>query len=96
MLIVDTGQFISRETNKTSTVRASREVILAAGAVRSPQILQLSGVGPRKLLEGLGIECVVDLPGVGRNFQDQPTIYMQFSCRCIRSWRSGDGANEEE
>ncbi|TIA55450.1 glucose-methanol-choline oxidoreductase [Aureobasidium pullulans] len=71
--------FISRETNKTGTVRASREVILAAGAVRSPQILQLSGVGPRKLLEGLGIECVVDLPGVGRNFQDQPTIYMQFS-----------------
>lgn len=91
MLIVDTGQFISRETNKTSTVEASREVILAAGAVRSPQILQLSGVGPKKLLEGLGIECVVDLPGVGRNFQDQPTIYMQFSCRCLFVCEVGGG-----
>lgn len=58
------------------TVRASREVILAAGAVWSPQILQLSGVGSRKLLSGLGIRMVEDLPGVGYNFHDQPNYYI--------------------
>ena len=74
---------MSRTTNETSTVRANREVILAAGAVRTPQTLQLSGVGPEALLSSLGIETVVDLP-VGSNFQDQPTLYMQFTCgSCI-------------
>jgi choline dehydrogenase-like flavoprotein len=48
--------------------------------VRTPQILQLSGVGPGPLLSSLGIKTIVDLPGVGSNFQDQPTLYMQFSC----------------
>ncbi|KAG9964118.1 alcohol oxidase, partial [Aureobasidium melanogenum] len=56
-----------------------REIIMAAGAARTPQILQLSGIGPEPLLSHLGIETVVGLPGVGSNFQDQPTLYMQFS-----------------
>jgi choline dehydrogenase-like flavoprotein len=76
---------MSRTTNETSTVRVSREVILAAGAVRTPQILQLSGVGPEPLLSSLGIKTLFDLPGVGSNFQDQPTLYMQFSCKlCVQ------------
>jgi choline dehydrogenase-like flavoprotein len=53
---------------------------MAAGAHNTPQILQLSGIGPKQLLISLGIKNVVDLPGVGRNFQDQPTLYMQYSC----------------
>ncbi|KAI7183275.1 GMC oxidoreductase [Hortaea werneckii] len=65
--------------NQVSNARACREIILAAGAPYSPQILQLSGIGPRKLLEGLGIETIVDLPGVGSNFQDQPTMFMQYT-----------------
>ncbi|KAI7317286.1 glucose-methanol-choline oxidoreductase [Hortaea werneckii] len=65
--------------NPVSNAKACREIILAAGAPYSPQILQLSGIGPRKLLEGLGIETVVDLPGVGSNFQDQPTMFMQYT-----------------
>ncbi len=52
------------------TVRAEREVVLAAGAIDSPRLLLLSGVGPADELRGLDIAPVVDLPGVGRNLQD--------------------------
>jgi len=49
---------------------ADREVILSAGALQSPQILQLSGIGPADLLRGLGIPAIADSPDVGRNLQD--------------------------
>lgn len=52
------------------TVRARAEVILAAGGLASPKLLQLSGIGPGALLQGMGIAVVKDLPGVGENFQD--------------------------
>ncbi|KAJ9648963.1 hypothetical protein H2199_000876 [Coniosporium tulheliwenetii] len=61
------------------TVKARKEVILAAGAVHSPQILQLSGIGPKGVMQDLGIEPQVYLPGVGQNFQDHPTIYPVFN-----------------
>src|SRR5690606_20875175 len=50
--------------------RADREVILAAGAIQSPQLLQLSGIGPAGLLERLGIPVLVDAPEVGENLKD--------------------------
>ncbi len=53
------------------TLRASREVILAGGAFNTPQILMLSGIGPRIKLERHGIQVRVDLPGVGTNLQDR-------------------------
>ncbi|RYO86799.1 hypothetical protein DL766_000161 [Monosporascus sp. MC13-8B] len=56
------------------TIKADREVILAAGAIHSPQILQLSGIGPKKILDSAGIDTVVDMPGVGQNFQDHPVL----------------------
>ncbi|KAL8632744.1 hypothetical protein Q9189_001449, partial [Teloschistes chrysophthalmus] len=69
-------QYVSRNNTKVvQSVSAKQEVILAAGAPRSPQILQVSGIGPRKLLAGLGIEVVEDLPGVGYNFHDQPAMF---------------------
>ncbi|KAF2460782.1 GMC oxidoreductase-like protein [Lineolata rhizophorae] len=55
-------------------VTAEFEVILSAGAVHTPQILQRSGIGPRELLESAGIEVAVELPGVGQNFQDHPSV----------------------
>ena len=62
-------------------MKASLEVIIAAGAQRSPQILQLSGIGPKALLSRYNISVIEDLPGVGYNFQDQPSyyIYLQYS-----------------
>ncbi|MGB9186231.1 MAG: GMC family oxidoreductase N-terminal domain-containing protein [Solirubrobacteraceae bacterium] len=58
------------------TLRAGREVILSAGAINSPQLLMLSGIGPADELRGHGIEVRHDLPGVGRNLQDHPFITM--------------------
>ena len=59
---------------KLLQVRAAREVILSAGSIGSPQILQLSGIGPGALLRKHGIEVVVDSPGVGANLQDHLQI----------------------
>ncbi|GAA5839675.1 hypothetical protein JCM9279_005137 [Rhodotorula babjevae] len=53
---------------------ATREVILSAGAVQSPQLLELSGVGNPSILTPLGISTIVDLPAVGENLQDHPAI----------------------
>jgi choline dehydrogenase len=60
------------------TVRAAREVILCAGAVQSPQLLQLSGIGPASLLAEHGIPVVADLRGVGENLQDHLQIRLIY------------------
>jgi choline dehydrogenase len=59
---------------------AGREVLLCAGAIASPQILQRSGVGAPALLAALGVPLVHDLPGVGENLQDHLEVYMQYAC----------------
>ncbi|XDA98948.1 GMC family oxidoreductase N-terminal domain-containing protein [Sulfitobacter sp. LCG007] len=61
--------------------RARREVILAAGAVNSPQLLQLSGIGPANLLKDKGIEVVQAMPGVGSNLQDHLCIDHVYRAR---------------
>ncbi|NQX29993.1 choline dehydrogenase [Microbacteriaceae bacterium VKM Ac-2854] len=66
--------------NGRSHVAKAREVILCGGAINTPQLLQLSGVGSREHLEGLGIRTVVDLPGVGANLQDHLEVYVQYAC----------------
>ena len=63
------------------TAHARREVLLCAGAIASPQILQRSGVGPAALLRSVGVPVVLDLPGVGANLQDHLEIYQQYECR---------------
>ena len=63
---------------QTITARAGRETILSAGALQSPQLLQLSGIGAGSLLQGLGIPVVQDLPGVGQNLQDHLIQRMMY------------------
>ncbi|KAK3687827.1 hypothetical protein B0T22DRAFT_510753 [Podospora appendiculata] len=70
---VATGvQFVFKVDNTIYTVKASKEVILSAGTMHTPQLLQLSGIGPAGLLKKANIAVKVDLPGVGSNFQDHP------------------------
>ena len=64
-------------------VRAKREVLLCGGTINSPQILQLSGVGPGALLQELGIAVMHDLPGVGENLQDHVGGRMIYRCHGI-------------
>ena len=64
-------------------VKAGKEVVVAAGAIHSPQVLQRSGIGPKKLLEEAGVEVVVDLPGVGSNLQDHAVAGISFRCKSI-------------
>ncbi|WFD27260.1 hypothetical protein MNAN1_002256 [Malassezia nana] len=61
------------------TVNAAREVIISAGSINTPQILQLSGIGDAKFLQGKKIDVVVDLPGVGYNLHDHLSSYVQWS-----------------
>ena len=62
-------------------VFTSREVILCGGAINTPQILQLSGIGNEKDLAPLGIKMVHHLPGVGANLQDHLEVYVQYKCK---------------
>jgi choline dehydrogenase len=70
------GVRLRRGSSGIETVRAEREVLLAAGAIGSPQLLLLSGIGPAEELAAVGLETRLDLPGVGRNLQDHPFVTM--------------------
>lgn len=64
----------------SKTAYAAKEVLLCAGAIASPQILQRSGIGPGAWLRELDINEILDLPGVGNNLQDHLELYMQYEC----------------
>lgn len=66
---------------KTETAATSNEVILSAGSIGSPHILQLSGIGDKDILEKVGIEVKHHLPGVGQNLQDHLEFYFQYKCK---------------
>ncbi|GKT85546.1 GMC oxidoreductase [Colletotrichum tofieldiae] len=73
-------QFASEPLGINRTVTTNKEVILAAGAIQSPTLLQVSGIGPKKVLKPLNISLQIDLPGVGNNFQDHPMAQFPFEC----------------
>src|SRR5215204_7204452 len=72
------GVEYSRGRRRSRNVRAG-EVILCGGAINSPQLLQLSGIGAASELRALGIDVVTDVPGVGENLQDHLEVYVQHS-----------------
>jgi choline dehydrogenase len=61
---------VYQKDGETQSAQANREVIICSGAINSPQLLMLSGIGPKETLAQFGIPVVMDLPGVGQNFQD--------------------------
>ena len=67
------------QNGKIQRVRARKEVIVSGGAVNSPQLLLLSGIGPKKHLESLGIPVVKDLPGVGENLHNHVSFGLNFT-----------------
>ena len=71
---------VYRQAGREVNVTARREVILSAGALQSPQLLQLSGIGPPALLQGFGIPVVHGLAGVGENLQDHLQARVIFRC----------------
>jgi len=83
-----------RQGGTTKTAHAKAEVIVAGGAFNSPQLLQLSGLGPADLLRSHGIAVIADMPGIGADLQDHLQIRMLYRCTepitmndVINNWR---------
>ncbi|MEB3370919.1 GMC family oxidoreductase [Saccharopolyspora mangrovi] len=89
------GVLVRDGRGTTREIRANREVVLCCGAVDSPRLLQLSGIGPREVLERAGIDVRVDLPGVGENLQDHAEGLVVWEARrrpsmtCASGWDAG-------
>ncbi|MEL7013505.1 MAG: choline dehydrogenase [Pseudomonadota bacterium] len=77
-VVMQEGRAVGVETSK-GTLRARKEVILAASSINSPKILMLSGIGPGQHLAEHGIDVVADRPGVGANLQDHLELYVQMA-----------------
>lgn len=81
-VLIERGRAVGIEGSRLDevvTIRAEREVILAAGAYQSPKLLMLSGIGEAQDLAAHGIPVVVDQPDVGRNLQDHPHVWLSFT-----------------
>ncbi|MGI9292462.1 MAG: GMC family oxidoreductase N-terminal domain-containing protein, partial [Pseudomonadales bacterium] len=69
------------QRKQTHRVYAAKEVILSAGSIGSPMLLQMSGVGPGAVLQAAGVKVKHDLPGVGENLQDHIEVYFQYESK---------------
>lgn len=82
-VIIQQGKAIGVEFEKSGKIiqtLAQKEVISSAGSIGSPQLLQLSGIGPKSVLDKAGVKVELDLPGVGQNLQDHLEVYFQYHC----------------
>ena len=75
-----TGVLYKHDNGNTVTVSAAKEVILSAGAIGSPHLLMLSGIGPAEHLEEMGVPVVKNLPGVGQNLNEHPDFVLKYKC----------------
>ena len=73
-------EIVDRPGGRPQGVRAEREVIVSGGAIGSPRLLQLSGIGPADHLRSVGVDIVHDLPGVGSNMQDHLDLFVIAEC----------------
>lgn len=83
-IVIEDGRAVGVEVTRrgsTETIRARREVIVAASSINSPKLLMLSGIGPAAHLAEHGIEIIADRPGVGANLQDHLELYIQMAAR---------------
>ncbi|OHW94724.1 glucose-methanol-choline oxidoreductase [Colletotrichum incanum] len=78
-------EYTSTASNCSGTISAAKEVILTAGAFQSPQLLQVSGVGPKDLLSKYGIPVVADVPAVGQGMRDHMTIFASYQVNVLTS-----------
>ncbi len=74
------------EQGRSKILRAEREVIVTAGALNSPKVLLLSGIGPAAHLREVGVNVVHDLPGVGQNLHDHLDIFMMYNVKGVHSY----------
>lgn len=79
-IVVEKGRAVGVELAGKGVLRAAQEVILSSGAIGSPRLLQLSGIGPADHLRGLGINVVCDQPQVGANLQDHLDLFVIAEC----------------
>lgn len=77
-----------KQSNSTIEVRARREIILCAGALNTPKLLQLSGIGPANVLGDLGIKVRIDLRGVGNNLRDHYGVRMVSTLKDVKTFNS--------
>ena len=77
---------------KPVQLQANKEVIVSGGAINSPQVLMLSGIGPKDHLAEHGIETLVDLPGVGQNLQDHLDAIVQHRCKAKEGYAVAFGS----
>ena len=82
-IVIEKGQAVGVEYEKNGIkrqARASHSVIISCGAIKTPQLLMLSGIGPAGALKAMDIAAIQDLPGVGQNLQDHLTVTTAFQC----------------
>ena len=82
-VLIESGKAVGveyRQGGELKLARANKSVILSGGAINSPQLLMLSGVGPADHIKSQGIDVLVDLPGVGQNLQDHFEVCLQQEC----------------
>ena len=81
-------EYLTPDLVRSATVNARREVVVSCGAIDTPKLLLLSGIGPAEHLRSVGVDVVLDAPGVGGNLQDHPEGIVGWDARQPMVWQS--------